>query len=170
MHFKVLLNVFVLNRCIKFTHNMKKVMKRDFWSTENLPADVSIIIVIVTILLKFVVIGFILFAIAMCVAQFVLNVFPKWPFISEGMYPYYKVAYIIFALGEFIVIYNHTLIFMYHCYHSFCQTLILKYYIKQMAEDFPNLNDFEKEISTEYQAAVYSRMLFGIHQHVRLVR
>lgn len=170
VHFKVLLYISVLNAHIEFTWNMRVLMERDFWSTEDVPLNIKKNIMIVTILMNLIVFGQVGWAIGMSCGQIILNIFPQWPFMPDKIYPYYMTAYIIFVLGEFVVIYTHSLIFMYHCYHSYCQALLLGAYIKRMAQDFSGTNVYKKAVSKKYQSAINNRMLFGIQQHITIVR
>lgn len=160
----------MLKRYIKFTYDVRADMERDFWSTENVPIDIKKSLIIKSILMKLVVFTLVMYAITMCSGQLILNIFPKWPFITDQIYPFYIIAYTIYAVGEFVVVYTHCLIYMYHCYHAYCQTFLLSEYFKRMAKDFSKMTNQKKINSKLYQAAMYNRMLFGIKQHERLVR
>lgn len=148
---------------------MQVMMERYFWSIENIPLNAKNNLVMVTIIMNAVIIFHLLYAVCLGIGQFILDIFPKWPFIPGKVYPYYKIAYMVFISGLFACIYAHTLIFMYHCYHTYCQTLLLSEYIKRMDKDLSNLKDI-KAVSRIYQSTINNRMLFGIKQHLRLMR
>lgn len=147
---------------------MKAVMASDFWSTEDLRD--KYILNLVTKMMKFGVIVLVIYALVVSGIQFILNEYPRWPFIPEEVYTYYKMAFAVMVLGEYVIVYTHTLIFLYHCYHAFCQALLLSMYIERMPENFSKISDNQKWISERYQTAINNALLVGIHQHMRLAR
>lgn len=158
-----------LNNKLKSTKDAKAVMERDFWSTD-VPFTTKHKLHSVTMVAKALV-GFLISnAIIMTVGQFYFNIYAQWPFISEKMYPYYIVTFILFASGAYVVVYAHCLIFSYHCFHAYCQTLLLNEYFKQIATGFSNLTDHQKVISKDYQVAINSRLPIGIKHHIKLKR
>lgn len=167
--FKELVSFVPLNIQLKSTYDVKASMERDFWST-----DVSFTtkhkLYNITMVAKALVISLVLNAIIMTVGQFAFNIYAQWPFVSEKIYPYYIVAFILFTSGAYIVVYSHCLIFSYHCFHAYCQTLLLNEYFKQIASDFSNLTDSQKAMSEDYQVAINRRLMFGIEHHIKLRR
>lgn len=145
-------------------------MERDFWSTDNVPLEIKNKLLLITVLAKLVVVGMVVNAIGVIIGECVLDITPHWPFISQKVRIYHIAAFLVFTFGSYIVLYTHYLVFTYHCFHVYCQTLLLSVYFKHISEDYTNKRVSRKFLSEEFHSVINRRMRFGIRHHTKLVR
>lgn len=145
-------------------------MERDFWSTENAPPKTKNKLLLITVLAKLLAFGMVVNAFGVIIGEHVFDITPHWPFISEKVRPYHIAAFLVYTFGSYITLYTHCFVFIYHCFHAYCQTLLLKAYFKNMSEEYTNKKECQKLLSEEYHSTISCRMRFAIRHHTKLVR
>lgn len=142
-------------------HVLKEMMEMDFWSLD-VPLDCKKELEYVFRIIKLALAALILNLTVVSTVQYLLDIFPHWPFISNKLYPYYAAASILHTYGGYLTAYTHCLMYGYPCFHVYCQILLLTEYFKKLR--------MNSDIHREIEINVEEYIMLGIKQHAKIIR
>lgn len=148
-------------------------MTNSFWSTDGIPEEIKSQIRKRITLAKIVVIGVNLNTFVAGIIAFAILLLPHWPiFLNCSLWhcTMFCSLTLLAFLGFALIIYALAFAGLYWAMHLTIQLRLLSAYFDAIGDDVLNLDDEEKRDSVLYQTEIRRRLIFGIKQHMRLVR